>query len=518
MKTNHGIQVLLGLLLASRLCAAPVPQPDVLDFANDFSVIGGVGEGHTSKSSAAIFAASGTVSSELDGSSVNAAQSSSYSVGTFTASGSVNLNTGRFEGSNSVSVAGETSIYIIFEVTNTSHYQFASSFSVMGNVSGNVDFNGLNNPGGDVMASGTLLPGGLYDIQAEMGVGTNVTGGHGKWSYSLSITPTNVMAGRFTAAQKADFYSQVSVLSSLADQLAAAAKSGGSDELRDKLLEAAQGLFDLADKLSQDYADPLDTNYTVLPEVVAPTVTPLASGGGITLLEAQNYNAWLTNLSQLEGYNTALTTAINRAQGAQFEGDSGWETAQMNAAVQFEAHAATLFDQEPALRSNMVAQFASGGFAAIAVTAADALQFQMEIDTNGLPTNFVEDLTELGADPQTITNFQNAILTQDPADMSGGFPGSLSNPNLDAAQLATAGGLRDASLVMINPALLPTGQFRFDLPTEPGYTYTIQSRTSLTDPGGWTTLLSNKVTTALLSFTNTPSGSAKSAFYRASHN
>jgi hypothetical protein len=71
---------------------------------------------------------------------------------------------------------------------------------------------------------------------------------------------------------------------------------------------------------------------------------------------------------------------------------------------------------------------------------------------------------------------------------------------------------------MINPALLPSGQFRFDLPTEPGYTYAIQSKTSLTDPGGWTTLLSNKVTTALLSFTNTPPASAKSAFYRASHN
>ncbi len=68
--------------------------------------------------------------------------------------------------------------------------------------------------------------------------------------------------------------------------------------------------------------------------------------------------------------------------------------------------------------------------------------------------------------------------------MSGGFPGSLVNTNLDAAAQALAAGLRDASLKLINTSLLAGGQVRFDLPTEPGYTYTIQFTQNPANPAG----------------------------------
>ena len=66
--------------------------------------------------------------------------------------------------------------------------------------------------------------------------------------------------------------------------------------------------------------------------------------------------------------------------------------------------------------------------------------------------------------------------------------------------------------------MLPGGQMRFDLPTEPGYNYTIQFNPSLSNPAGWTPLLVTNATTSLISFTNTPPPGGKTGFYRASQN
>ena len=190
----------------------------------------------------------------------------------------------------------------------------------------------------------------------------------------------------------------------------------------------------------------------------------------------------------------------------------------MNAAVQFEAMLASLADQEPALRSNMLAQFQAGGFPAITVTTNDAITLQTQIITNGLPTNVVAALSAQGVDPTTISNYQNTLLTADAGSLAGTFPGSLADTNLDATAHTLGADLRDASLVLINASLLPGGQFRFDLPTEPGYTYNIQSTANLADPTSWATLFTTNAATTLLSFTNPPVAGAQSAFFRASHN
>ena len=170
------------------------------------------------------------------------------------------------------------------------------------------------------------------------------------------------------------------------------------------------------------------------------------------------------------------------------------------------------------LRSNLVAQFESDGFQGAAVTTNDANALQAQISTNGLPADLLAVLTELGADDAAITNFQNNLLTADPATMTGSFPQSLVNTNLDSTAHTLASGLRDASLRLINATLLPGGQFRFDLPTEPGYTYTIEFAQDLANPAGWTTLLTNHAATTLLSYTNTPPTNAPAGFYWASHN
>jgi hypothetical protein len=520
MKINGLILILLGGFLALDVCpksAAQPSLPDVIESGSGFGLFADPGNKVEGQSSADNYTAKGSISSIIDGSAISGAQTISYGGGVFTGSGRLLASVGKYLGSNSQTAFGDTSVYILFEITNSFHYQFTSSVKTEDNVKGFVSFNGFSNSFGTVMANG-ILGSNLYELQALMGVGSNNADGSGVWSYSLSLIPSDIMPGRFSAAQKSVLYAQMSELRTLGNQMIGFADLATSASQRTELLAAAQGLFDNANFLALDFLDPLDTNYTVLPQAVALPVTPLGASNGITLLEAQHYNAWLTNLSQTAGFSAALTTSINRAQGAAFARDSYWETLQMNAAVNFEAQLAGLADQEPALRSNLVAEFRSAGFPAITVTSNDATALQMQITTNGLPAILVSALTALGADPETITNIQNNLLTADPATMSGSFPASLSNSNLDSASHALAAGLRDASLVLINPTVLPNGRLRFDLPTEPEYVYTVQFNKNLTNPAGWMALFSNKATTTSISFTNTALPTAQAGFYRASHN
>jgi hypothetical protein len=76
--------------------------------------------------------------------------------------------------------------------------------------------------------------------------------------------------------------------------------------------------------------------------VAAPALPPLTAGADVTQGDVDVYSAWRTNLSRSE-VGTALATWTNRAQGAASEGKSYWETAQMGAAVQFEAQLATMW-------------------------------------------------------------------------------------------------------------------------------------------------------------------------------
>jgi hypothetical protein len=519
MKANNLFQILLGGLLAIQICVKSAAQPtvNVTVSSSDFTVIGDEENKQEASSTLPNFSASGSATSPLDQSSASGAQTISFGGGIFAGAGRIDVRAGQSNGKVTEIAAGETSVFILFTITNSFHYQFVSSVSADLNVNGFVTFNGLGNSNGQVTASGTLVSN-QYQLRAFTSSGSNDVNGSGTWSYSLSLVPANIPAGRLTAAQKAADFSAASAERIYANQLFNAAGQAPNEALLDGLMFAYIITDNLANNFEAQFLDPLDTNYTVIPEALAPAVTPLAAGGTVTQAEANLYNAWLTNLSQAAGYSTALTTCINRAQGAAFAGNSFWDTAQMNTAVQYEAQLAFLMDQEPALRSNVLAQFVSDGFPAITVTTNDAIDLQNEIATNGLPAALQNGFTDLRTDSQTISNIEVSLLTSDPNTMAGGFPASLANTNLDLAAQAVAASLRDASLVLINTAVLTGGQFRFDLPTEPGYTYTIQFSQDLADPAIWTTIFSNNATASLLSFTNTPPVSAQAGFYRALHN
>jgi hypothetical protein len=340
-------------------------------------------------SEANTFATAGSATSPDDMSSLSAAQAITYGLGTFIGSGHLDAIGGELLGQPSMSVSGETSVYILFSVPSTMHFQYVSEVIASDGIYGNVVFNGLTNEGGTVTANGNLgqtnFQGqtNLFELVATMGQqGAGLGEGSGTWSYSLSLTPARVMAGRFTVSQKTDFYAQSSALTRLVAELYAEAHNLFSGSQRTHVQQAAAAVGALVQELEYDFLDPVDTNYTVIPQATPLPVTPLAVGNGFTQLGADDYNAWLTNLSLTAGYSAALTTSLNRAQGAAFEGNSYWDMAQMTAAVQWEAQLAALFDQEPVLRSNLVAQLQSDGFQETTVTTNDALALQAQISTN----------------------------------------------------------------------------------------------------------------------------------------
>jgi hypothetical protein len=519
MKAKKLIQILLVGVLALQVCVKSAAQPTVAITvsSSDFSVIGDEANMQQANSNLPNFSASGSETAPLDNSFVSGAQTSAFSGGTFTGSGRIAVRAGQANGKTTEIAAGETSVFIIFKITNAFNYQFVCSVSTTANVNGVVTFNGLSNSNGQVTASGTLASN-QYQLHAFCSSGTNDVSGIGTWSYALSLVPANINPGRFTTAQKAAYFAAASADNISANQLGNAASQAPTQALRDVLLEVMVFNIQLADNLEADFLDPLDTNYTVIPQAAAPSMIPLAAGGDITQAEANVYNTWLTNISQAVGYSTALTTSINRAQGAAFAGDAFWDTAQINAAVQFEAQLAYLMDQEPGLRSNVLAQFVTDGFPIITVTTNDAIDLQNQMTTNGLPAFLQNGFTDLGTDPQTITNIEENLLTGDANSMAGGFPAALANTNLDSGTHAVAASLRDASLKLINTAVLTGGQFRFDLPMEPGYAYTVQFTQNPANAASWSTIYSTNAGTTLLSFTNTPPVGAPAGFYRASHN
>lgn len=521
MKNDLYTRTLIGIALAILFCSECVAQiVTVTVAANSTSASGIVANTQVNEDERSVspnFAYSESISAD-DGSTAFASLTTDFNGTTlFQAFGRVVLTPGQSSGNPSQLADAQGTTYLTIKMDVPVHYQFTASCQSVGSAQAGVLFNGQTFVNDTVFSDGAFAAGTTITLEGYGNTTTGTMGGQSHWSYGLQLTPTNIPE-RFSQDQKANFLTQSRTLQSAGKQTVAEVGAAPSAQTAEILQQIADIQLANSTELYYQYLDPLDTNYTVLAQVVIPPVVPLVASNGVTQLEADACNAWLTNLSQTAGYGAAFNTAVNRAQGANYAGDTFWDNAQMSAAVQFEANLAVLFDREPALRSNALVQFQAGGFPSITVTSNEVMSFQMQINSSGLPASLQNGLAGVGLDSGSISNIQADLVASDPAAMAGSFPQSLMNTNLDAAQHATAASLRDASLVLVNAAVLPSGKFRFDLPTEPGYTYQIQFTENPANPAGWTALLTNNATTTLLSFTNGLNVGANGGFYRATHN
>lgn len=379
--------------------------------------------------------------------------------------------------------------------------------------------------------SGVLIPGGIYVIQAAIAQPEEGYTLDGSWDLNLTISPT--LIPRFSQQTKNRLMFDASNWSTTANIASFVAKSlvgygyllaedaqlaaALSVDLVASGIDAGANIDELMSYIYEGLAlDPADSNFTVIAQPIVPMVTNLVAGTYLTQAAADAGNAWLTNKAESLAFAQALYTSINRAQGATLATNTYWETAQMNAAVEYEAQLATYLDQEPVLRSNFEAQLVTSGFPSVTVTPGDVFTNEIEMVNNGFDTNFAASLAQLGADGTTITNIEYGFMAFNLTNCVT-FPQSLLNPSFDAAVYDVAAAFRDSSMTMINLAELPNGEIRFDLPTEAGITYSIQFSTNLANSAGWSNVLVTNATATLLSFTNMV-GDAQSGFYRASHN
>lgn len=186
-------------------------------------------------------------------------------------------------------------------------------------------------------------------------------------------------------------------------------------------------------------ADPSDPNYTVIVQPVTPSLSqqPITTAQGVTQQEADALNAYLTNMEKAIGLQRAIITSINRAVGAHDAGNAMWEDRQLQAAQQYAAQAATLFNAAPQLLANVQQAYQAEGVQSKTMTANDVFNFEQSVAANGLPSWLTQELTELGSDSNEQDLIRRLFIVQDinaVAALGGGsFPQLLTDTTLTTA-------------------------------------------------------------------------------------
>ena len=171
--------------------------------------------------------------------------------------------------------------------------------------------------------------------------------------------------------------------------------------------------------------DPPDPNFTVVAQPVTPSLSrqPVTAAQAGGQRQADAVNALLTNAEQAIGVGRAFITSVERAWGAFNAGDTAWETRQTQAARQYAAQLSGLFNAEPQLLSEIRDALQAAGLQQTRpLTASDEAEFQAQIGRDGLPSQLVQDLTDLGFDRTAQDELRQAILGQDP-NMAAGLGG-----------------------------------------------------------------------------------------------
>lgn len=416
--------------------------------------------------------------------------------------------------------SAQSSLDLQFTVANPVYYGFSCSCSGSPNTC-LVSFSGV--PGGGVgvqgtegprFGFGTMVPGINYRIYANCGAQWGWTSGAWKFELNLSDTPS-----RYTPqqAQALGIASSYAGSASLGLGLAGLAglTTGGIGTL---LIAGSALLGGISEETHLLSLDPPDTNFTVIAKPVFPSLPLVTPGTNVTQAEAASLNAWITDLGQAWAYSQALYTSINRSSGAAAATNAFWQNAQLNAIQLYEPQLAALLSQEPVLRSNALVQLQLDGYPSVSFSTSNAMAIITGIAAgNGMPAIWQTELTRLGWNSTTISNYEDSLLGIDPTSVAGTFPASLANTNLDAGMAAAASALWYSSPVLLNVRRLPGGELCFDVSTMSGFSYTVQSTQDLKNTNNWTSIFSTPGTGKLISITNSPQAGSKAGFYRVVH-
>jgi hypothetical protein len=190
--------------------------------------------------------------------------------------------------------------------------------------------------------------------------------------------------------------------------------------------------------------DPIDHNYTV---VAAPTPPPVPTLPTTPLITPATYaviNDYLQNATQVIGLANAIQTALNRANGAYSDNVPTFETLQLNAENSF-------FTTEQNDLNNMGNELITLGTGLESLfdpylSAADFLEYQRTLATQGFSVSETAMLEGLGASPTDIISIISAVDSLDPNSLAGSYPSELA---LFGSQLVAATAVPELSSLMI---------------------------------------------------------------------
>jgi hypothetical protein len=199
--------------------------------------------------------------------------------------------------------------------------------------------------------------------------------------------------------------------------------------------------------------DPPDPNYTEIAVPVTPTTSlqPVMPGNGLTQVQADAFNALLTNGGQSIGLGRAILTSFNRASGAQQANDSYWVEQQLQAARVYAGQLADLLEARPQVLENMKQALLTFQGLPFDITSEEMASYKYDLLTQGFSADQQQLLTELGLDAHGQGEVLNALLLSEfpqgvlPQDPIAQFPSLLTDPDLIASTQALAGALREFS-------------------------------------------------------------------------
>jgi hypothetical protein len=194
------------------------------------------------------------------------------------------------------------------------------------------------------------------------------------------------------------------------------------------LLLTTTGAGALAKILDQAAIDPSDPNFTVIARPNIPSIPSLQPGNGLTGREAAAFNNLTKIDAAIVGTAFAAITSANRAQGAKDANSAYWEQRQSQVTQNYAHQLGVLLDQEIDRRQRLYDALTAAGVTA-SVTPREIFAFEQKIAASGLPSDWIQGLTQFGLDQNQITDVARALSLQGSA-AAGMFPASLISPGL----------------------------------------------------------------------------------------
>lgn len=183
---------------------------------------------------------------------------------------------------------------------------------------------------------------------------------------------------------------------------------------------AADGQMDLS-------FDPVDLRFRSIVKPAIPKAAKVAAAGQLTAQAASSFNALFAARAKEIGYQRAVVTSVNRAQGAYVKKQRQWEEKQMRAAGRYASALASAFDDELRARGALAKQLQAVA-GATGVTDENVSEFVDGVIRTGLPSDLAARLTRLGLTKAEQALVRGWMLATDPGRVTGNPYARMNHP------------------------------------------------------------------------------------------